>query len=176
MKKLVVFEITGLGTTYGKKGPEQTSFVPQKYQSPIPCDWREEVLNAADEMGWDITTSEIESVATMLDFLIAHEPAYSDCIRRSDVQLPGGVVLLDSTAGGEQGPIMLLWEEEGLADQCDECCKLLRKECPGKLHAELTFSPDCNKPDCYEKCSAEHWEDCPYRPVNCEQGFQEIPD
>lgn len=111
MKTLMTFSLFN-GELYAKTKPEASAFSDFGCQQSTPVDWREDLRRYADSNGWELKETDLESVESMLDFMIANSPSFCKCIRRSDVQLPGGVVLLDSTAGGEQGPIMLFWEEE----------------------------------------------------------------
>lgn len=114
MKRLVSFALTS-GEGYAKSNPQESVFA-EWLHTDNPFDWREDLRLYAKEKGWDLKEFDCESVASALAFMIDHSPAFSNCVLRTDVQLPGGAVLLDSKAGGEQAPIMLLWEEDAVSE------------------------------------------------------------
>ncbi len=111
MKKLMAFALTG-GELYVNSCPDWVCFSADVDLMSEPLDWREDLRRYAVKNGWKLEDSNLESVEAMLDFMIANSPFFSNCICRSDVHLPGGAVLLDSTAPGAQEPLMIFWEEE----------------------------------------------------------------
>ena len=172
MKTLVTFMLT-FGETYAKSCPVTSAISGEENQPEEPFDWREDLRKYAEATGYALKESDLETVESMLDFMIVNSPFFKNCIRRSDVQLPGGAVLVDSIANGVQEPIMLIWEEDVVSKCCFNCCKLHRRECTGKNRSQLIFALNAKEPDCFEKCPEDS---CLYGPGLCDRAFEEIPD
>ena len=111
MKTLMTFELSS-GKIYANSKPQFGAFSAEGCQQDNPVDWREDFKKYVSEHGWEVNASDLDSVASMVDFMISHSSSFEDCVRRDDVSLPGGTVVLDSKSGGTQSPIMLLWEAD----------------------------------------------------------------
>lgn len=172
MKRLITFALSS-GEWYAKAKPELSCFTEEGDSEEEFIDWRKDFLNYAAKNGLELKESDYESIASMLDFMIANSPSFSNCIRRADVVLPGGAVLLDSTSTGSQEPLMLFWEEDVVSEDCSNCCKLHRKRCPGTNRSQLVYALNGKSPDCFEKCPEDS---CLYGPGLCDRAFEQVPD